>query len=127
MQQKKLRFDAEIFMPRDIHEMAVKCKKRGGGVTTIGQLYLYFAHHGYAAMMGGARPVFTERGIQPREDFVRRMVVYGDALRADMDDLLARIKDGEFESRPKHPKKTVSMKCVFITLVELGLAAVGEE
>ena len=127
MQQKKLRFDAEIFMPRDIHEMAVKCKKRGGGVTTIGQLYLYFAHRGYAAMMGGARPVFTERGIQPREDFVRRMVIYGARLRANMADLLDRIKDGEFESIPKHPKKTVSMKCVFITLVELGIAAVGEE
>lgn len=96
--------------------------KRNIRKPTLADCFVHFAFKGIEKiLLHDAKPTFVERGVQPKTRFVGCKIAYPVQLRAHMQEILIRIKSGEFESRPKPPKTVVSMRCIFITLVELGL------
>lgn len=95
--------------------------KRGLRRPALAELFVHFAWLGINEIYRGEKPIFIERGVQPKTAFIGCKIAYPPGLPEIMQEILTRIKEGEFQSRPKAPKTVVSMRCIFIMLVELGI------
>lgn len=95
--------------------------KRGLRRPALAELFVHFAWLGINEIYRGEKPIFIERGVKPKTGFIGCKIAYPPGLPDIMQEILTSIKAGEFESRPKPPKTVVSMRCIFITLVEIGI------
>lgn len=115
-----------IQIPRTIHAAAKELQaasKRAGFRPSLPDIYVHLAWKGLAAVDRGEVPVFAEMGIQPTSDFVGTAIAYPGGLFDGMLEIQAAIKRGDIPSKrlAAMPSKPISMRCIFITLIQLGL------